>query len=95
MWAGVMLRFASVAEVGDVLVHPERATSTVSVGRIASDYYFEEPDRHCRRVTWLVTRYPRRELSDIARKEVSARTAFFAVRRSADEFLALLPRGAA
>ena len=92
VWASALMRFGFAAGVGDVVVHPERASGSISVGRIDSDYYFEEPDRHCRRVAWLVRRFPRADLSDVARREVSARAAFFAVRHSADEIYALLPQ---
>jgi predicted Mrr-cat superfamily restriction endonuclease len=84
-WAGVLLRFAFEPEVGDLLAHPERATQTISIGRIESDYFREAPDRHCRRVPWVARRIPRRGLSDGAHKELSARVAFFAVRNHADE----------
>ena len=84
-WAGVLMRFSFEPEVGDLLAHPERATQTVSIGRIESDYFWEAPDRHCRRVSWVARHIPRRELSEDARKELSARVAFFAVRDRADE----------
>ncbi|MCW3015663.1 MAG: hypothetical protein JWO02_2755 [Solirubrobacterales bacterium] len=92
-WAGVLLRFAFEPEVGDLLVHPERATRSVSIGRIESDYYWEAPDRHCRRVRWLLRRTQRDRVSDGAAKELSARVAFFAVRQHADELVQLTPRG--
>src|SRR5688500_6210938 len=92
-WAGVLLRFAFEPQVGDLLAHPERATTGVSIGRVDSDYYWEAPDRHCRRVTWLVRRMPRRRLSEGAAKELSARVAFFAVRRHADELAQLATPG--
>jgi predicted Mrr-cat superfamily restriction endonuclease len=84
-WAGVLRRFAFEPAVGDVLAHPERATRSVSIGRVESDYYWEAPDRHCRRVRWLARRVPRSDFSDAARQELSARVAFFAVRATADE----------
>ena len=84
-WAGVLLRFAFEPAVGDVIAHPERASSSVSIGRIESDYYWEAPDRHCRRVCWLARRVPRADFSDVARQELSARVAFFAVRAVAEE----------
>jgi hypothetical protein len=84
-WAGVLLRFAFEPAVGDPLAHPERTGQTVSLGRIESDYYWEAPDRHCRRVSWVARRIPRGQLSEGARKELSARVAFFAVRHHADE----------
>ena len=45
-WAGVLLRFAFEPAIGDFLAHPGRATRSVSIGRIESDYYWEAPDRH-------------------------------------------------
>jgi 5-methylcytosine-specific restriction protein B len=91
-WAGVLLRFAFAREAGDLLVHPERASTSVSIGRVDSEYYWEAPDRHCRGVTWLVRRVPRKRLSEGAAKELSARVAFFAVRRHADELAQLATR---
>lgn len=87
-WAGVLRRFAFEPSVGDLLAHPERATRSVSIGRIESDYYWEAPDRHCRRVRWLARRVPRADFSDDVRQELSARVAFFAVRKNPDEILA-------
>jgi predicted Mrr-cat superfamily restriction endonuclease len=84
-WAGVLLRFAFEPAVGDLVAHPERESNTVSIGRIESEYFWDAPDRHCRRVHWLARRVPRKELSEGARKELSARVAFFAIRHHADE----------
>lgn len=92
-WAGVLLRFAFEPEVGELLAHPERASSTVSVGRIDSEYFWEAPDRHCRRVSWLARRVPRQRFSAGAQQELSARVAFFAVREHADELADHLPPG--
>lgn len=89
-WAGVLLRFAYGPALGDIVVHPERATQSVSIGRIVSDYQFAEPGLHRRQVRWLVRRLPRARLSDTARQEISARVAFFSLRESAAEFLDLL-----
>jgi predicted Mrr-cat superfamily restriction endonuclease len=90
-WAGVLLRFAFEPDVGDVVAHPERASKSVSIGRFTSDYYWEAPDRHCRRVRWLARGLPRDDFSDRARQELSARVAFFAIRTSAGEFTSLTP----
>lgn len=89
-WAGVLLRFAYGPALGDVVVHPERASQSVSIGRIVSGYQFAEPDLHRREVRWLVRRAPRARFSDAARQEISARVAFFSVRESTTEFLDLL-----
>ena len=94
-WAGVLLRFAFEPDVGDLVAHPERKSNTVSIARIESDYFWEAPDRHCRRVRWLVRRIPRKELSDGGRQELSARVAFFAVRHHADELAARAGHGSA
>jgi predicted Mrr-cat superfamily restriction endonuclease len=91
-WAGVLLRFGFEPAVGDLIAHPERATSSVSLGRIESDYYWEAPDRHCRRVRWLARRVPRSDFSDEARQELSARVAFFAVRAAAGDIARLATR---
>lgn len=88
-WAGVLLRFAFEPTVGDLLAHPERQTNSVSIGRIESEYYWEAPDQHCRRVEWLARRVPRREFSESARRELSARVAFFVVRHHAAEVVAV------
>ena len=62
----------------------------MSIGRVESDYRFQEPSLHRRRVVWLATRLPRAGFSDVARQELSARVAFFAVRDSADEFASVV-----
>jgi predicted Mrr-cat superfamily restriction endonuclease len=89
-WAGVLLRFAYGPDVLDLVVHPERATQSVSIGRIVTGYDFVEPGLHRREVQWLVRRHPRAQFSDLARGEMSARVAFFSLRKSAGEFIALL-----
>lgn len=85
---GVLRRFAFEPSIDDFLAHPERATRSVSIGHIESDYYWEAPDRHCRRVRWLARRVPRADFSDDVRRELSARVAFFAVRKNPDEIIA-------
>ena len=91
-WAGVLRRFAYEPTVGDLIAHPERATRSVSIGRIESGYYWEAPDLHCRRVRWLARRVPRSDFSDAAQQELSARVAFFAVRATADAIARLAAR---
>jgi predicted Mrr-cat superfamily restriction endonuclease len=86
-WAGVLLRFAYGPAIGDLVVHPERATQSVSIGRIAGEYRFSEPGLHQREVAWLVRRCPRAQFSESARKDISTRVAFFAIRDSAEEFV--------
>ena len=40
-WAGMLLRFAFEMRPGDLVVHPDKAERTVSVGRVDGDYRFE------------------------------------------------------
>lgn len=88
-WAGVLLRFAFHASIGDIVIHPERESRTISVGRIETDYEFGAPDLHLRKVTWLVRRIPRDQFSRGARQQASNRLAFFEVLEHADEFRGL------
>ena len=91
-WAGVLRRFAFEPRVGDLLFHPDRRSRTVSIGRIAGDYRWEAnggSDVHVRRVTWLRTAVPRDRLSDEAAAAISARVAFFEIKRATDELHAL------
>lgn len=91
-WAGVLRRFAFEPEVGDLVVHPDRRSRTLSVGRIASDYQWKAnggSDMHVRRVTWLRTRLPRDRLSAQARAAISARVAFFEIKRATHELTSL------
>lgn len=89
-WTGVLLRFAFDPELGDLVIHPERDTRSVSLGRISGTYEYLEPGIHRRTVTWVVRRHPRDDFSKAARQELSTRQAFFVVRRTAPEFEALL-----
>jgi predicted Mrr-cat superfamily restriction endonuclease len=89
----VLLPLAFEPDLGDLLAHPERASSTVSLGRIESDYFWEARDRHCRRVSWPARRIPRQRFSAGARQELSARVAFFAVTKHADELVTHLSAG--
>jgi restriction system protein len=93
-WAGMLLRFAFEMRPGDLVVHPDKRERTVGVGRIASDYRFDEgaPDlRHRRDVTWLATGAPRTLFSKGALYEIGSSLTLFRVRRNAGEFAALAP----
>jgi predicted Mrr-cat superfamily restriction endonuclease len=88
-WASVLRRFAFDADEGDLVVHPNRRRRSVSVGRIKSPYRWDAnggSDRHLRLVEWLAVGIPRDRLSDEAKQAVSARVAFFEIRRAAAEF---------
>jgi len=96
VWAGVLNRFFSEMQIGDMVVSPNRARRTINLGRIASDYYFEKdaeshPNR--RRVEWLKTEIPRSEFPASALHEIGAAIALFEVKRHRDVFEAQLVGG--
>ncbi len=87
--AGTLLSFAYRMEVGDLIVYPYRPDSTLNLGRIESDYYFDyaaalHPNR--RRVTWLKTGVPRTNFSQSARYEVGSAITVFRVKNNDAEF---------
>ena len=94
VWAGVLLRFAFEMEPGDLVVHPCKADSTLSFGRVAGDYRWDAeapPDnRHRRPVDWIETGVPRMLFSDSARYELGSSITLFRVRRNADELRAVV-----
>ena len=93
-WAGTLLRFRDEMQVGDVVVAPYRPDSTVNIGLITSDYYFDpaaaslHPHRH--RVEWKRLGIPRSTFSEQARFEIGALLTVFAIRKNTDEFRAAL-----
>lgn len=92
-WAGTLLRFRDEMQVGDVVVAPYRPDSTVNIGIVTSDYYYEKdaPEhRHRRKVEWPRLGVPRATLSEQARFEIGSLLTVFAVRKNVDEFRAIL-----
>jgi restriction system protein len=93
VWAGVILRFCFEMQVGDFVICPNRADSTVNIGRVTSDFYVEpgiEVHRNRRQVEWLATSIPRAEFSQGARYEIGSAVTLFKVKHHADEFLAFI-----
>jgi restriction system protein len=93
IWAGLLRRFAFEMQPGDLVIYPQKADSTVNIGRIESEYRWEadEPDdRHRRTVTWLETGIPRATLSKSAGYEIGSAVTLFKVKNHASEFEALL-----
>lgn len=91
--AGVLRRFAFVAQEGDWVISPNRKASTLNFGRLASPYEFhaEAPThQHRRRVTWVRTDVPRTTFSQSALYEVGSAVTMFRVANHAQEFLAAL-----
>lgn len=92
VWAGVLIRFAHDMQVGDFVVAPQRSDSTVNLGRITGDYYFEPNALHGSRrpVAWLKSGIPRAQFSQAARYEIGSAVTLFRVKKHASEFLAVL-----
>ncbi len=93
VWAGVLNRFATGMAIGDYVIGPNKADSTLNFGRISGDYYFDaeaEYHRHRRPVTWLRTGVPRVEFSQSALYEIGSAVTLFKVNRHAAEFLGFL-----
>ena len=94
VWAGVLVRFALELQVGDLVVHPCKADSTLSFGRVSGDYRWDaqapEDNRHRRDVEWLETGVPRMLFSESARYELGSSITLFRVRRNAEELRAVV-----
>lgn len=93
VWAGILFRFAFEMQVGDLVIYPYRPDSTLSFGRIESDYYFEpgaqlHPNR--RKVAWSKTGVPRAQFSKSARYEVGSAVTLFRVKTHKAEFVSFV-----
>ncbi len=91
--AGVLVRFRDEMKVGDIVVAPFRPTSTINLGVIVSDYYYDaaaETHRNRRRVDWKKTDLPRTVFSQPALYEIGSAITVFRVRNHANEFRAAL-----
>lgn len=89
--AGVLRRFAFVAQEGDWVVAPNKKASTLNFGRLAGPYEYH-PDasthRHRRKVTWIQTEVPRSTFSQPALYVVGSAVTMFRVSNHSQEFLA-------
>lgn len=91
--AGVLVRFRDEMQVGDVVVAPYKPTSTINIGVIASDYYYEpaaETHRHRRRVDWKQVGLARTVFTQSALYEIGSVLTVFRIRNHTQEFLAAL-----
>jgi restriction system protein len=91
--AGTLLAFAYRMQVGDLVVYPYKPDSTLNLGRIEGDYYYDAGapvHRNRRKVAWLKTGVPRTTFSQTARYEIGAAITIFQVRNHGQEFLDFL-----
>ncbi|WP_019194382.1 restriction endonuclease [Corynebacterium timonense] len=82
--AGVIYRFAHVMKPGELIVAPYKPDSTINIGRVTGDYYYEAEaplHRHRHRVEWLKIGIARNEFSQGALYELGAAITLFTVRR--------------
>ena len=96
IWAGILYRFAYEMKIGDLIIYPNRADSTLNFGRIDNDYYWDGAaafHRSRRKVTWLQTGVPRARFSQGARYEVGSALTLFRVKGHADEFETFVANG--
>jgi restriction system protein len=97
VWAGVLHRFISEMQIGDLVVSPNKADRTLNFGKIASDFYVEETsiDLHAnrRRVEWLRVGVPRADFSPSALHEIGSAVTLFRVKTHAAEFLNAIASG--
>lgn len=91
--AGVLYRFAHELAEGDIVVAPFKPDSTINIGIVASDYYFQ-PDapvhRHRRRVRWVKVGLPRSVFTQSALYELGSALTLFKVTRHTAEVVTVL-----
>lgn len=93
VWAGTLLRFRDGMQAGDIVVAPFKPDSTLNIGTITSDYYFEsqaDTHRHRRRIEWKKVGLSRTVFSQSALYEIGSVLTVFGVKRHHSEFLAAL-----
>lgn len=89
IWAGILYRFAHEMRTGDLIVYPRKSDSTINIGVIDSDYYWDsQADSHNsrRKVRWIATGIPRTDFSQPALYEVGSALTLFRVRQHVAEF---------
>lgn len=89
VWAGVLMRFAFEMEVGDVVVAPRKADSTLSFGVITGKYdYISDGQRHPHRraVEWRQTGVARGGFPQDVLYEVGSAVTLFQIRKGVQVF---------
>lgn len=96
VWAGVLMRFASEMQVGDLVIYPYRPDSTLNFGRIEGEYSWDEAassHKSRRKVAWLRTGVPRAQFTQAARFEIGSAVTLFKVKNHAAEFMRYIEQG--
>lgn len=92
-WAGILVRFRDEMQVGDVVVAPYKPDSTINIGVVSSEYYFDADaptHRHRRQVEWRKIGLSRTIFSQSALYELGAFLTVFRIRKHVNEFLAAM-----
>lgn len=91
--AGVIYRFVHEMKIGDIVISPNKFDSTINIGIIEGDYYFQEDasqHRHRRPVRWVKTDISRAVFTQSALYELGSAITLFQVKRHAHEIMAVL-----
>ncbi|WP_315503767.1 hypothetical protein [Actinomyces radicidentis] len=94
--AGTLRRFTFEAQIGDLLVFPNKQDRTLAFGRITGGYEFDAQDGrqpHHRQVEWLKTGVTRTLFSQSAPAEIGSAITMFGVHRHRQEFLFFITAG--
>lgn len=89
VWAGILYRFASEMEEGDMVVAPFKPDSTLNFGVVDGPYEYRSDvarHPHRRRVKWLRTGVARGLFPQPALYEIGSAVTLFQVRNHADVF---------
>lgn len=92
VWAGVLLRFAFEMTEGDIVISPDKASSTLNFGIVDGPYTFTGDTRHPHRraVKWTKLGVPRGLFPQEALYEIGSAVTLFRVRRFETVFQAFL-----
>lgn len=93
VWAGVLYRFRDEIKVGDIVVAPFKPDSTINIGVIMGEYYYDAAaptHRHRRAVQWKKIGLSRTIFTQSALYEIGSALTLFKVRKHAHEFTAAL-----
>ncbi|ANE03100.1 restriction endonuclease [Corynebacterium crudilactis] len=91
--AGVIYRFAHVIAAQDIVVAPDKSTSTINIGVVTGDYYYDasaSSHKHRRPVQWRKINVPRAVFSQAALYTLGSMLTLFQINRNTDEFLTVL-----
>ncbi len=91
--AGVLYRFSTDIAIGDIVVAPYKPDSTVNIGVVAGDYYFEQnapTHKHRLPVDWKRVGLSRTVFTQSALYEIGSFITVFQIRKHSAEFIAAL-----